>query len=50
MACGTQRVHILIMLEWWCWVSGLQTVPECRFEYDGKKQARSMFALKGIQT
>lgn len=25
MAYGTQRVHILIVLERWCWVSGLQT-------------------------
>lgn len=31
-------------------VRATNTVPECRSEYDGMKQARSVFALKGIQT
>lgn len=31
-------------------VRATNTVPECRHEYDGMKQARSVFALKGIQT
>lgn len=31
-------------------VSATNTVPECRPEYYGAKQARSVFALKGNQT
>lgn len=31
-------------------VRAMSTVPECHREYYGVKQARSVFALKGIQT